>query len=317
MKRNRNFILTSVAILFREQGYGRVIGSDFVLKKKTRNHRCLLVLFLVILVILTSWIIWGNITVGTTLWDIHDTNLPSSFEGYKIAQISDLHNAEFGQENSRLLKILQREAPDIIVFTGDLVDSGHTDIEIAVSFAKHAMEIAPCYYVTGNHEAWLKEQYSELEKKLEDCGVRVLRNQSEILTSGDDRTQLIGIDDPDFSESDSGMFDFTADIILSEIESAGDEEDYKILLSHRPEVFDTYVEKNINLVLCGHAHGGQFRFPFLGGIVAPNQGLFPEYDGGLYRKESTTMVVSRGIGNSILPVRFNNRPEVVVIVLHS
>ncbi len=287
------------------------------MKKKTRNHRYVLILFLVILVILTSWTIWGNITVGTTLYPIYDANLPSGFEGYKIAQISDLHNAEFGQENSRLLKILQKEAPDIIAFTGDLVDSSHTNLEIAVSFVKRAMEIAPCYYVTGNHEVWLKEQYSELEKKLEDCGVRVLRNQSEILILGDDKMQLIGIDDPDFSESDSEMSDFTADIVSSEIEDAGDEEDYKILLSHRPEVFNTYVEKNINLVLCGHAHGGQFRLPFLGGMVAPNQGLFPKYDSGIYEKESTTMIVSRGIGNSIIPIRFNNRPEAVMIVLYS
>lgn len=287
------------------------------MKKKTRNHRCLLVLFLVIFVILTSWTIWGNITVGTTLYPIYDANLPSGFEGYKIAQISDLHNAEFGQENSQLWKILQKEAPDIIVFTGDLVDSVHTDIEIAVSFVKRTMEIAPCYYVTGNHEAWLKERYSELERELEDCGVKVLRNQSEILTSDNDRIQLIGIDDPDFSESDSGMFDFSADIISTEIESAGGKEEYKILLSHRPEVFETYVERKMNLVLCGHAHGGQFRLPFFGGMVAPNQGVFPKYDGGIYEKESTTMVVSRGIGNSIIPVRFNNRPEVVMIVLHS
>ncbi len=286
------------------------------MKKKAKNHRYVLILFLIIFVILTSWTIWGNITVGTTLYPIYDTNLPSGFEGYKIVQISDLHNAKFGQNNSQLWKILQKEAPNMIALTGDLVDSAHTDIEIVVSLVKRAMEIAPCYYVTGNHEAWLKDQYSALEQELEDCGVRVLRNQSEILTSGDDRIQLIGIDDPDFSESDSGMFDFTADIVSSEIEDVGDEEDYKILFSHRPEVFNTYVEKNINLVLCGHAHGGQFRLPFLGGMVAPNQGLFPKYDGGLYEKGSTTMVVSRGIGNSIIPIRFNNRPEVVIIVLH-
>lgn len=88
------------------------------------------------------------------------------------------------------------------------------------------------------------------------------------------------------------------------------------MLSHRPELFDTYVEKNINLALCGHAHGGQFRLPFIGGLIAPNQGLFPKYDSGLYTKENTTMVVSRGIGNSIIPIRFNNRPEVVIIILH-
>lgn len=293
-----------------------MIRSDFVLKKKARKHRYILAFFFVVIAIITSWIVWGNITVGTTLYPIYDTNLPSGFEGYKIAQISDLHNAEFGQNNSQLWKILQKEAPDMIALTGDLVDSAHTDIEIAVSLVKRAMEIAPCYYVTGNHEAWLKDQYSALERELENCGVRVLRNQSEILISGDNRIQLIGIDDPDFSESDSGMFDFTADIISMEIESAENREEYKILLSHHPEVFDTYVEKKMNLVLCGHAHGGQFRLPLIGGMIAPNQGLFPKYDGGIYERESTTMVVSRGIGNSIIPVRFNNRPEVVMIVLH-
>ena len=136
----------------------RVLRSDFILKKKAKNHRYVLILFLVILVILTSWTIWGNITVGTTLYPIYDANLPSGFEGYKIAQISDLHNAEFGRDNFQLRNILQKEAPDIIAFTGDLVDSSHTNLEIAVSFVKRAMKIAPCYYLTGNHEAWLKEQ---------------------------------------------------------------------------------------------------------------------------------------------------------------
>lgn len=287
------------------------------MKKKVRKHRYILAFFFVIIAIIISWTIWGNVTVGTTLYPIYDTNLPSGFEGYKIVQISDLHNAEFGQDNSQLWKILQKEAPNMIALTGDLIDSVHTDMEIAISFVKRAMEIAPCYYVTGNHEAWLKDQYSALERELENCGVKVLHNQSEILTSGDDSVQLIGIDDPDFSESDNGMLDFTADIISMEIESAGNGEKYKILFSHRPEVFETYVERKMNLVLCGHAHGGQFRLPFLGGMVAPNQGLFPKYDGGLYKKESTTMVVSRGIGNSIIPVRFNNRPEVVMIILHN
>ncbi len=283
---------------------------------QAKKRRYILAFLLVVIILIIFWTIWGNITVKTTIWDIHDTNLPSGFEGYKIAQISDLHNAEFGQNNSQLLKILQNESPDMIVLTGDLVDSSHTDINTAVSFAEHAISIAPCYYVTGNHEAWLKEQYSELEKKLENCGVIVFHNQSEILASNDDTIQLIGVDDPDFSESGSGMFDLAAEIISTEIQDAGAREGYKILLSHRPELFDTYVEKNINLALCGHAHGGQFRLPFIGGLVAPNQGFFPKYDGGLYTKENTTMVVSRGIGNSIIPIRFNNRPEVVIIILH-
>ena len=122
-----------------------MIRSDFVLKKKARKHRYILALFFVVIAIITSWTVWGNITVGTTLYPIYDANLPSGFEGYKIAQISDLHNAEFGQNNSQLWKILQKEAPDMIALTGDLVDSAHTDIEIVVSLVKRAMEIAPCY----------------------------------------------------------------------------------------------------------------------------------------------------------------------------
>ena len=95
----------------------------------------------------------------------------------------------------------------------------------------------------------------------------------------------------------------------------GDKDAYTILLSHRPELFDIYVKSGVDLVLSGHAHGGQFRLPFLGGLVAPNQGLFPEYDSGLYTSGNTNMIVSRGIGNSIIPIRFNNRPEVVLLEL--
>jgi predicted MPP superfamily phosphohydrolase len=94
-----------------------------------------------------------------------------------------------------------------------------------------------------------------------------------------------------------------------------EEDKYSILLSHRPELFHIYVDNNIDLVLSGHAHGGQFRIPFIGGIVAPNQGLFPKYDAGLFGEKETNMIVSRGIGNSIIPFRFNNPPEIIIIEL--
>jgi predicted MPP superfamily phosphohydrolase len=93
------------------------------------------------------------------------------------------------------------------------------------------------------------------------------------------------------------------------------EEEFTLLLSHRPEMFDTYVEKDVDLVFSGHAHGGQFRIPFVGGVFAPNQGLFPKYDSGIYSEGNTTMVVSRGIGNSAFPFRINNRPEVILVEL--
>lgn len=285
------------------------------MKRKTKKKIRWALLLAAALVVV--WTILGNVTVKTTALDIHDPNLPQGFDGYRIAQISDLHNAEFGADNSALLSILREQQPDIIVFTGDFVDSRHTDIDISVSFAEQAAKIAPCYYVTGNHESRLDQQYIQLEQQLWACGVIVLHNQSEILTANGDIVQLVGVDDPAFVESASGMFGLSAGIISTEIQNAGSEAQYRILLSHRPELFDTYVENHINLAFCGHAHGGQFRLPLIGGLVAPNQGLFPEYDGGIYQDGDTTMVVSRGVGNSIIPVRFNNRPEVVIAVLHS
>ena len=92
---------------------------------------------------------------------------------------------------------------------------------------------------------------------------------------------------------------------------------YAILLSHRPELFETYAACGVDLVLSGHAHGGQFRLPFIGGLIAPNQGLFPKYDAGLFTDGNTNMIVSRGIGNSIIPIRFNNRPEIVLLELRA
>ena len=277
----------------------------------------IIIVFFIILLALFFWIIWGNITVQTTKFKISSDNIPKSFVGYKIAQISDLHNAELGKNNSRLINILKNEQPDIIAITGDIIDSNHTNVSTAINFAKEAVKIAPCYYVTGNHEAWIKEDYLKFEHNLIECGVTVLRNSSVKLSKGNDYINLIGIDDPDFSES-STLFNIEDGIISTEIEntcSACEANSYKILLSHRPETFDIYASKNIDLALCGHAHGGQVRLPFIGGIIAPNQGLFPKYDAGVYSEGDTTMVVSRGIGNSIIPIRINNRPEVVIVTL--
>ncbi|MGI5897262.1 MAG: metallophosphoesterase [Oscillospiraceae bacterium] len=261
------------------------------------------------------WTIWENRTVGITTVNVQSKNIPASFNGFKIAQISDLHNAEFGDDNKQIIGLLKKEQPDIIILTGDLLDSHHTESNIAVSFVKQAMEIAPCYYVTGNHEAQLGEQYVSFEKQLESCGVSILHNQTATIERNGEFIQILGVDDPSFSESDS-MFDLNAEILSTEIERADAQKGYKILLSHRPEAFDVYVEKGIDLVFCGHAHGGQFRLPFVGGLAAPNQGLFPKYDGGTYQENRTTMLVSRGIGNSIIPFRIGNQPELVVAILH-
>lgn len=267
-----------------------------------------------ILLILIVWTAWGNAALELNTYTISSRGLPDAFDGYRIAQVSDLHNAEFGDGNQRLLDMLREAEPDMIAITGDLIDSRKTNIAVALAFAEEAVRIAPCYYVSGNHEARVLE-YRELKAGLEAAGVTVLDDaRVEIEISGKSIT-IIGVNDPsflaDYLTSDAAVMDRK----LSELSS--EDASFTILLSHRPELFDAYAAHEMDLVLTGHAHGGQFRLPLIGGLIAPNQGLFPKYDDGLYSEGNTNMIVSRGLGNSIIPFRFNNRPEVVLIELKS
>lgn len=267
-----------------------------------------------LLLALTIWTIWSNTALTLNMMTVSSNRIPTAFNGFRIAQVSDLHNAVFGEDNAELLQILSECEPNIIVITGDLVDAEHTNIDIALNFAKEAVQIAGTYYVTGNHEASLP-QYDELKTGLESIGVVVLEDASMQLEYKGEAITLIGLSDPSFTIKED-MFGEVPAMVSTKLNSlADDESSYTILLSHRPELFESYAHCNIDLVLSGHAHGGQFRLPFIGGLVAPNQGLFPQYDAGLYTKGDTNMIVSRGLGNSIIPIRFNNRPEIVFLEL--
>ncbi len=269
----------------------------------------------VLLVALAGWTVWGNGALELNTYIIASEKLPASFHGFRIAQVSDLHNTELGENNKNLLAMLRSARPDIIVITGDLIDSRNTDVGIALSFTEEAMKIAPCYYVTGNHEARVS-QYNTLREGLMELGVIILENAWVEIQQGGEKITLMGVDDPSF-QTDYLFGDEEAVMTQTLNNLTWDKDSYTILLSHRPELFDVYEYMGVDLVFSGHAHGGQFRLPFVGGLVAPNQGFFPEYDSGLYTKNNTAMLVSRGIGNSIIPIRFNNRPEVILAELKS
>lgn len=258
---------------------------------------------LILVLVLAAWVLWANTAIEVNEWTIESPEIPAGFDGFRIVQVSDLHNASFGEGNGRLLELLREAEPDIIVITGDLIDSRNTDVVTALAFAEAAVEIGPCYYVSGNHESRVPK-WEELRSGLVDAGVVVLEDERVLLERNGDIVTLIGVHDPAFNP------DFDKD--LKEL-SAG--EGYTILMSHRPEKMELYAACGFDLVLSGHAHGGQVRIPFVGGLVAPNQGLFPEYDSGLYEQDGTAMLVSRGLGNSIIPLRINNRPELVVAIL--
>ena len=261
------------------------------------------------------WVFWANKAVEDNTYRITGEQIPTGFDSFRIAQISDLHNDEFCTENRRLLTALEKSNPDIIVITGDMIDSRSTDVQVALDFAEKAVNIAPCYYVTGNHEYRVPKEYAELKAGLEALGAEVLENRQLELERNGSRICLMGMNDPSLQTWSQGMDERLAmnDALTELIEDCSDV--YTILLSHRPEMFDIYAEHEIDLVLTGHAHGGQARLPFVGGIVAPGQGFFPQYDSGLYVIAKTHMMVSRGIGNSLCPLRFNNRPEIVLVEL--
>lgn len=264
---------------------------------------------LLLLAAFTVWVLWANTALQRTDYTVASERLPQEFDGFVIAQVADLHNAEYDQGNQKLLSMLKDAKPDIIVLTGDTIDAQTPNVPIVLDFLKNAMQIAPCYFVTGNHECALNRmEYYEIEAQIREIGVKILRAEAVKLERGDASITLLGVDDENFE----GVLHSSAQLR----ELAGTD-GYTILLSHRPEYFWRYAEAQIDLTFSGHAHGGQARLPLIGGLYAPGQGVLPEYDCGVYTYQNSSMVVSRGIGQSSFPLRFNNRPELVIVTLTS
>lgn len=271
------------------------------------------VIYMVLVVaVLYAFVYYQNNDIQTTTIRVSDHQIPKSFEGFKIAHISDLHNKAFGNDQIKLLDEIKVLEPNVIVITGDLVDRRKFNLSTAMDFIEGAVKIAPVYYVSGNHEAW-SGAYEDIVEKLNAFGVHIMDNRTESIESyNGDIIEFIGVADPDFQTT--SYFEGTdASIMEKNLRELENEPVYQILLSHRPELFSLYARYNVNLTLSGHAHGGQFRLPFIGGVVAPDQGIFPEYTSGVYEKDGSKMVVSRGLGNSIIPIRLFNRPQIILI----
>lgn len=261
--------------------------------------------WLLAIVLLVIFLKMNNQYIVTSEHIITDEKIPESFDGFRIVQVSDLHDAVFGENNERLVKKVSAQQPDVIFITGDVIDSRRYNLQQSLDVVEQFVEIAPTYFVTGNHEVATNDLttiYSELQQ----LGVHTLINENTKITRGNDAITISGLEDP--------LMNYDVDEILAQLMRQTD--DYTILLSHRPEIFETYVKQDVDLVLAGHAHGGQIRIPFLlEGTFSPGQGLFPKYTAGLYMNESTQMIVSRGLGNSEFQQRIFNFPELVTIIL--
>jgi len=277
------------------------MNSENIRSNRKKYIKSALVLLIVIALLL--FCSYQNRHLETTYYTYKAEQLGADLEGYRIVQISDLHNVKFGKNNQKLVDRIRECEPDMIVLTGDLVDSNHTNVDRAVQFVDEIVKICPVYYVTGNHEYWLeKSEYDELMDGLVSAGVVILDNQVVEISRWDAKFRLVGLDD-------KSLADGTLEALLS------DEKELTVVLAHEPQYLARYAGTGVDLVLSGHAHGGQFRLPFVGGIVAPDQGFLPEYTAGEYYMNGTEMIVSRGLGNSVIPVRLFNYPEIVCVDL--
>lgn len=278
-----------------------------------KRRRAGLLLFLPVLALLAFLIYDSNTRLVTDTYQLRYDRLPAAFDGYRIVQLSDIHAAQFGEDNGVLLDAVADANPNIIVITGDLIsyfDSLDVISAVTVPLVRALGDIAPVYYVTGNHE-WDSDYIRTLFKLLDQNGVTVLRNTWVRLTVGDQSIVLAGVDDPNGPKDQK-----TPETLLRELRAA-EGDPFIVLLTHRNLNLERFAAMGIDLALCGHAHGGLIRLPFVGGLIGTSRELFPQYDGGVYTEGGTKLLVSRGIGNGTGIPRFLNNPQIPVVVLRA
>jgi len=288
--------------------------------KKRDNKRigCLgifLIVLLVIFVVSIIILIDSNTRLVTTDYELYYDNLPAAYDGFRIVLLADLHGAEHGTDNEKLIEQVKAANPDIITIAGDLIDRYQPgrpvekQFETAKKLVKQLVPIAPVYYVTGNHE-WDSGMVRPLLEMLTESGVNVLRNQLVRLPSTGNRNIILaGIDDH------GGPADMVKPGEFIERINQTENPDFLIVLVHRNYSLRPLSDLGVDLILSAHAHGGMIRLPFTDGIVGPSMELFPTYTSGVYTDNNTNMVVTRGLGNHLGWTRFLNNPQVTAIEL--
>lgn len=275
--------------------------------------KILLIVLALIFVGLVLFILIGREIIKTVRYTFNSDKLPENFSGFRIVQVSDLHNKRFGSNQKRLMKKIVAENPDIIVVTGDLIHN--RKVENALSFISQAVKIAPVYYVTGNHEQVLGQFYDAFKVRLEDYGVITLPSTTAKLERDGQEITVIGMDDPLFF---GGRWrDERRDLFTDKLRQVSEQTDgFRILLSHRPELMPRYYGL-CDLAITGHTHAGHVRLPFIGAFRTPGEHRHPHYVVGRYDEQNTTMIISAGLGSSTIIPRFNCPPEIVTIELQA
>lgn len=277
--------------------------------KKHRGRGCLTALIILALIAAAAAFLIKDSRddLEISRYEVKSQKLPESFDGFKIVQLSDLHGAEFGEDGMELVEKVKELEPDIIALTGDFVtDEG--DLAAVKKLAGRLTELCPVYFVSGNHE-FGSGLAVKVRNILERAGVKYLSNEYLTISRGEDEILLGGVEDP-LAYADM----LSPDELAQKMNDAAPDA-FKILLGHRNYWMTEYPELPVDLIFCGHAHGGLIRIPGVGGLIGTDRRLFPDFDAGEYNNGRYTLIVSRGLGNSVPIPRVFNRPEIVCVEL--
>ena len=278
-------------------------------------YTIVIVLLLLLVVLLRIYI--DNEIPKVSNVEIKSPKLPEVFDGYKIVQLSDLHSKSFGNNNEMLIDMIDKESPNIIVMTGDMVTANEKDFTVFYSLVKELTKKYRVYYVYGNHEGELSLKLkSVITAFLKENGVIVLDNDYISIEKNNEKINLYGLcyTQKYYSYKGGKKHIITENYIKNKLGTI-DKNKYNILLTHNPLFFDAYSGYGFDLTLSGHVHGGLIRLPFIGGILSPERKFFPQYSAGVYEKGNSKLVVSRGLSRGTKGFRFFNRPDVVSITL--
>ena len=268
---------------------------------------------ILLVVIFLSWFVYcqdNNLVISEYTYS--NPNIPLDFNGYKIIQLSDLHDKAFGENQEKLLSYIDSIKPDAIFLTGDFVTK--KSIENSKILVEKLSSKYKMFFVPGNHETGYVK-YEELKNILINNNVCILENDVAIITQGDSVINVLGLKDPAFYKKSESINVQKMEEALEELMDGV--EGTTLLLAHRPEYINIYSAYDIDIVFSGHAHGGQFIFPFVGSVYSPDQGLFPKLTQGQHERNGTTMIISRGLGNLAPVPRLFNYPEIVVVTLRN
>ena len=279
--------------------------------KKHRGRGCLTALIILALIAAAAAFLIKDSREDLEIsrYEVASQKLPESFDGFKIVQLSDLHGAEFGEDGMELVDKVGSLEPDMIALTGDFVtDEG--DLAAVEKLAARLVKLCPVYFVSGNHE-FGSGLAVKVRNILERAGVKYLSNEYLTISRGEDGILLGGVEDP-LAYADM----LSPDELAQKMNDAAPDA-FKILLGHRNYWMTEYPELPVDLIFCGHAHGGLIRIPGVGGLIGTDRRLFPDFDAGEYNNGRYTLIVSRGLGNFVPIPRVFNRPEIVCVELSS